>query len=117
MDSNFRTKFLTNTDDTGRFTVYSPRTGKTYFVEPVETAHTPKWGSIDPATGNLMHKKGDGKYKGGVTPAESMITQAAVDAGQFEKIHDLGVGVSPHLAIEHLDSKYPTVPGYTGRFS
>ncbi len=31
----FRKLFLTNTDDTGRFTVTSFRTGRTYFVEPI----------------------------------------------------------------------------------
>ena len=74
MNSTFRTKFLTNTDDTGRFIVVSQRTGRTYYVEPIETAHTPKWGSVDPATGELMHKKGDGKFRGGISPNESLIT-------------------------------------------
>ncbi len=101
----FLRKFLTDTDDTGRFIVVSQRTGRKYFVEPIETAHTPKWGSIDPATGNLMHKKGDGKYRGGISPSESLIT---VENGfQPDKIHLLDRGTSPHLAIEYLDSKYP----------
>jgi hypothetical protein len=113
MHADFHTRFVTNTDDTGRFVVHSQRTGVKYYVEPVEGAHTPVWGSIDPATGNLMHKKGDGKYRGGVTEKESMITQAAVDAGVFDKIHNLGPGTSPHLAIDYLDSKYPTInPAY-----
>jgi hypothetical protein len=105
MDANFRTRFLTNTDETGRFTVYSQRTGKTYFVEPIINGHTPAWGSIDPATGNLMHKKGDGKYTGGVKPAESMIT---VENGfAADKITLLDKGTSPHNAIDVLDAKYP----------
>ena len=103
MDAALRSKFLTNTDDTGRFIVYSPRTGKTYYVEPIETAHTPKWGSIDPATGNLMHKKGDGKYRGGISPHESLITKE----NGFTKIHELDRGTSPHLAIDYIDSQYP----------
>lgn len=103
MDNNFRQKFLTNTDDTGRFIVYSPRTGKTYYVEPIETAHTPKWGSIDPATGDLMHKKGDGKYRGGISPNESLITKE----NGFSKIHDLEKGTSPHAMIDYLDAQYP----------
>jgi hypothetical protein len=103
--SEFRSKFLTNTDDTGRFIVVSQRTGKTYYVEPIMGAHTPEWGSIDPATGNLMHKKGDGKYKGGIKASESLIT---VENGfQPDKIHLLDIGTSPTLAIEFLDSKYP----------
>ena len=105
MDTTFRTRFLINTDDTGRFIVISKRTGRTYFVEPIETAHTPKWGSIDPATGELMHKKGDGKYRGGISPAESLITpENGFDA---DKIHLLDRGTSPHLAIDFLDAKYP----------
>ncbi len=105
MNDNFKSKFLTNTDDTGRFIVYSQRTGKTYFVEPIAGAHTPEWGSIDPATGNLMHKKGDGKYKGGIRADESLIT---VENGfAEEKITMLDVGVSPLNAIDVIDAKYP----------
>lgn len=103
MTANLRSRFLTNTDDTGRFIVYSQRTGKSYYVEPIITEHTPKWGSIDPATGDLMHKKGDGKYKGGISDAESLITTE----NGFDKIHMLDRGVSPHHAIEVLDAKYP----------
>jgi hypothetical protein len=96
-------KFLTNTDDTGRFIVCSKRTGKKYFVEPIETAKTPKWGSIDPATGELMHKKGDGKYRGGISEKESLITP---DNG-FKNIITLDVGVSPLAYIDMIDAKYP----------
>ena len=103
MDATLRSKFLTNTDDTGRFIVYSQRTGRSYFVEPIETAHTPKWGSIDPATGNLMHKKGDGKYRGGISPHESLITTE----NGFEKIHEIERGMSPLAYINHLDDSYP----------
>jgi len=35
MTQEFRSRFLTNTDDTGRFTVHSTVTGKTYYVEYV----------------------------------------------------------------------------------
>lgn len=104
MDS-FRKRFLTNTDDTGRFIVYSQRTGRTYFVEPIETEHTPKWGSIDPATGTLMHKKGDGKYRGGISPYESLITPE--NGFNPDKITLLDRGTSPHLAIDAIDAKYP----------
>jgi hypothetical protein len=107
MDTNLRKRFLTNTDETGRFIVYSQRTGKTYFVEPIVTEKTPAWGSIDPATGNLMHKKGDGKYTGGIKPADSLIT---VDNGfDADKITMLDRGTSPHHAIDVLDAKYPTL--------
>lgn len=103
MSNDIRSKFLTNTDDTGRFIVYSQRTGRSYFVEPIEGAHTPKWGSIDPATGNLMHKKGDGKYKGGIRADESLITEE----NGFKNIRLLDVGTSPHHAIDVIDSQYP----------
>lgn len=93
VDTNFTTRFLTNTDDTGRFIVISRRTGRKYFVEPIETAHTPKWGSVDPATDQLMHKKGDGKYRGGIGFSP-------------DKIHMLDRGTSPLHAIDVLDAKY-----------
>lgn len=105
MNADYKSRFLTNTDDTGRFLVHSPRTGKTYFVEPIVNGHTPEWGSIDPATGNLMHKKGDGKYKGGINPAESLITVKQGFAP--EKITMLDKGVSPFHAIDVMDAKYP----------
>lgn len=98
-----RNKFLTNTDDTGRFIVYSQRTGRSYYVEPIQTSHTPEWGSVDPATGNLMHKKGDGKYRGGISPNESLITEE----NGFKNIRLLDKGVSPHHAIDVLDAAYP----------
>jgi len=103
MNATMRSKFLTNTDETGRFIVYSQRTGKTYFVEPIITAHTPEWGSVDPATGKLMHKKGDGKYTGGIKASESMITKE----NGFTKIHELDRGTSPHNAIDVIDAQYP----------
>jgi hypothetical protein len=105
MNDNLRTKFLTNTDETGRFIVYSERTGKTYFVEPIVGAHTPVWGSIDPATGNLMHKKGDGKYKGGIDAKESLITEE--NGFDPAKIRLLDIGTSPHNAIDVIDAQYP----------
>lgn len=98
-----KSAFLQNTDETGRFIYISERTGRSYFVEPIVTEQTPKWGSIDPATGNLMHKKGDGKYTGGVKPAESVIT---LENG-FDKVHELGHGTSPLSAIDVIDAAYP----------
>jgi hypothetical protein len=101
-----RTKFLTNTDETGRFIVTSQRTGKTYFVEPVELKRVDtKWGSIDPATGKLMNKKGHDKYRGAINAEDSLITEA----NGFKNITMLEVGTSPHHAIEVLDAKYPSI--------
>jgi hypothetical protein len=103
MNADLKTKFMTNTDETGRFIVYSERTGRSYFIEPIITAHTPKWGSIDPATGKLMNKKGVGKYTGAIQEDESLITEA----NGFEKIRMLDRGVSPLHAIEVIDAEYP----------
>lgn len=95
-------KFFTNTDETGRFIVKSKRTGKTYAVEPMGHVKT-NWGSVDPATGNLMHKKGDGKFRGSIDPKDSLISE---DNG-FVNIVTLEPGTSPFHAIEVMDAKYP----------
>jgi len=50
-----------------------------------------------------MHKKGDGKYKGAVTPKESLITKE----NGFAKVHELEPGLSPLAYIDHLDAQYP----------
>ena len=103
MDAQFREKFLTNTDDTGRFIVTSQRTGKVYYVEPLMGRHkTPEWGDIDPATKKVTGSYGK-KYKGAVENDESMITSE----NGFVKIHELPVGTSPHHAIEVIDAAYP----------
>lgn len=102
----FTKRFLTGTDDTGRFIVVSQRTKRKYYVEPVGDPHT-TWGSIDPAdsgqNGKLMHKKGDGKYRGSVDEKDSMIT---LENG-FSKVHNLEPGMSPHAYIDWLDAQYP----------
>ena len=95
-------KFLTNTDETGRFIVYSKRTGKTYAVEPI-WSKTPNWGSVDPATGDFRTKKGFKKYTGAVSEKESLITEE----NGFINVQTLDKGVSPIAAIEQLDRKYP----------
>ena len=79
------------------------RTGRIYYVEPIFAGNRVEWGSIDPASGKLMHKKGDGKYAGAIKSNESLIT---IGNG-FEKIHNLEVGVSPFAYIDHLDAQYP----------
>lgn len=106
MDSQLRTKFLTDTDHTGRFVVTSARTGRTYYVEPIDERHATdwtQWGSIDPATGKMMNKKGFRKYEGAVSPEDSLITEQ----NGFKKITMLEPGTSPLHAIEVLDAKYP----------
>ena len=43
-------KFLFNRDETGRFIVKSWKTGKTYFVEPIDGDEKTVWGDYNPAT-------------------------------------------------------------------
>ena len=59
--------------NSGRFYVQSLRTGKIYCVEAFD-AHTEEWGSVDPATGELTHKKGWKKYLGAIKEKDSIIT-------------------------------------------
>ncbi len=102
MKDNVRQKFLTNTDETGRFLYTSIRTGKTYAVEPIGNVKT-NWGSIDPATGNLMNKKGHDKYRGSIDAKDSMITEE----NGFTNIQLLDAGTSPFHALDAIDAKYP----------
>jgi hypothetical protein len=106
MDPDLRKRFLTNTDETGRFIVTSQRTGKSYFVEPIDAQSKTDWtgwGSVDPATGKLMNKPGFRKYHGAVKPEDSLVTEE----NGFSKVHDLEPGMSPHAYIEYLDAQYP----------
>jgi hypothetical protein len=102
MNQDIKQRFLMNTDDTGRFIVYSVRTGKSYAVEPMGNVRT-NWGSIDPATGNLMNKKGHDKYRGSIDEKDSLITEE----NGFTNIQILDPGTSPYHAIDVLDAKYP----------
>jgi hypothetical protein len=51
----------------------------------------------------MMNKHGHRKYAGAVSSEESLITKE----NGFEKIHFLEKGVSPLLAIDAIDAKYP----------
>jgi len=101
MDPDTRKRFLTNTDETGRFIVVSQRTGRTYYVEPL-AGKKAFWGDLNPATGKIEGHYGQ-KYRGAVPGTESMITKE----NGFSKIHDLEPGMSPMAYINHLDSQYP----------
>ncbi len=90
--------------DAGRFIVHSYRTGKKYFVEPIENEHTPVWGDVNPATGKIEGSYGS-KHRGGVKEKESIITKE----NGFSKIHYAGVGCSPLSFISELDAKYPSL--------
>jgi len=103
MSKEFKQKFYENRDETGRFTVVSFRTGRTYFVEPIGDGRMADWGSYNPGTGNVENKKGAGKFSGSVEEKESLITKE----NGFEKIHYSGIGGSPFSKIEELDAVYP----------
>lgn len=67
-------RFLTNTDETGRFLMKSSVTGITYFVEPIYKGQYAQWGDIDPATKKLTGNYGS-KYTGAILEKESMIRE------------------------------------------
>ena len=94
-------KFLYNRDETGRFIVKSPKTGRIYFIESIDGDERTVWGDYNPATKNF-ETSNYGKYKGSVKPSESMITEE----NGFEKIHTLGVGESPLEFINRIDEEY-----------
>jgi hypothetical protein len=106
MDKDFRERFLEDRDETGRYIVTSRRTGKSYFVEPIDNAGRPAdWGSYNPSTGKIENKKGFDKYTGSVHASVSMITE---DNGfRADHIHTLEIGESPNGYIDDLDAKYP----------
>lgn len=97
-------KFLTSTDQTGRFIVVSKRTGRKYFVEPIaqKESESTQWGDVNPATKKVEGDYGD-KYKGSIDKSQSLITEE----NGFNEIHETGVGVSPLSYIEKLDAQYP----------
>lgn len=78
-------RFLTNTDETGRFIVKSLVTGKKYYVEPIGNGHPADWGDINPAT-----KK------------ESLITPE----NGFKLIETLEAGMSPLSVVYQRDLEY-----------
>ena len=96
-------RFLTNSDETGRFIVKSLVTGITYYVEPIDNSGRPAdWGSYNPSTGNIEHKKGFDKYTGSVTESESLITEE----NGFSNVTTLPKGYSPMSEIERRDKEY-----------
>uniref|UniRef100_UPI00404B74C7 hypothetical protein n=1 Tax=Flavobacterium sp. TaxID=239 RepID=UPI00404B74C7 len=92
-------RFLTNTDETGRFVMKSRITGITYFVEPIYNGKSEKWGDLDPATGKLTGNYGS-KYTGAVTKKESLITEE----NGFENIGYFKG--SPFGAIDQRDKEH-----------
>lgn len=101
-------EFLKNSEDTGRMIVHSTRTGRTYFIEPMyDGKDTSDWGSIVPATGDVVNKKGHGKHRGAIKKSESMIDE---EMG-FKNIHLTDVGESPFCYIDKLEEKYLALKG------
>ena len=68
-------RFLTRTDQTGRFIVKSNITGITYFVEPIDNGKPDRlWGDVNPATNKLTGDYGN-KSIGAVKEKDSLITK------------------------------------------
>ncbi|MDG5490999.1 hypothetical protein [Psychroserpens sp. SPM9] len=68
-------RFLSRTDQTGRFIVSSKITGITYFVEPIDNGKPDKlWGDVDPATNKLTGDYGN-KTIGAVKEQDSLIVE------------------------------------------
>ena len=99
MDNDFNSKFLTRRDETGRFIVKSLKTGKTYYVEPIDNNNRSNWGDLDPVTKKMTGNYGS-KYKGSIKPEESMITKE----NGFDKIYTLEPGESPLNFIERIEN-------------
>ncbi len=94
-------EFLVNSEDTGRFIVKSLVTGRTYYVEPIDSGSNISWGDLNPATKKLEGDYGS-KHKGSIKPSESLITPE----NGFTNITTLEPGYSPLEYIEELDKKY-----------
>ena len=92
--------FLVNSDDTGRFIVTSLKTGKKYYVEPIDNGNRTEWGDLNPCTKKLEGDYGS-KHKGSVKESESLITEE----NGFTNIKTLPPGYSPIEYIEQLENK------------
>lgn len=99
MASDLTRRFLTNTDDTGRFIVKSLKTGRTYYVEPINDGQRTSWGDLNPATNKVEGDYGL-KHKGAIEPNESLITEK----NGFKNIKTLPPGYSPLEYIERMES-------------
>lgn len=102
MTDNIIKRFLVNSDETGRFIVKSQLTGKTYFVEALDTDERSLWGDYNPVSKRFETSNYGNKYKGSISPDESMITEE----NGFTNIRTLGVGVSPMGCITKIDNEY-----------
>lgn len=102
VSEDIKKRFLRDTDETGRFIVKSLKTGRTYYVEPIDNSgHPSGWGDLDPVTKKFSSEYGC-KYTGSITEKESLITKE----NGFVNIKMLGEGVSPLSYIDEIDRKY-----------
>lgn len=99
--TNLDKRFLTNTDETGRFIVKSLTTGKKYYIESIGSGHPADWGDVDPATKKMTGSYGE-KYSGCISEKESLITPE----NGFKIIETLEAGVSPLSVIYQRDEEY-----------
>jgi len=100
MLEQIRDRFLSKTDETGRFIIYSFRTGISYFCEPLDTGERRRFGDINPATGQVEGSYGQ-KYRGAIHPKDSLITEE----NGFKNIVILKPGVSPNGYVNEIDEK------------
>ena len=100
VSEEIKKKFLVSTDDTGRFIVKSLKTGKKYYVEPIDSGERTEWGDLNPCTKKLEGDYGS-KHKGSIKESESLITEE----NGFENIVVLEPGFSPLEYIENLEKK------------
>lgn len=92
-------EFFANRDETGRFIIKSPKTGRTYFVEPVGYTRT-GFGDVNPATKEVEGSYGT-KYRGSIDEKDSLLTPE----NGFSQVYELGLGESPEGFIMDLESK------------
>lgn len=101
IDEKFRKKFLTDTDSSGRFIVKSIKTGRTYYVEPIDDGNRSEWGDLNPATKKIEGDYGS-RYKGSVKRSESLISTE----NGFDKVTELKPGESATDYINRIDDEY-----------
>ena len=102
MEKEILKRFFEDRDETGRFMVISNVTGIKYFVEPIGDGRGGDWGSYNPGTGEIEHKKGDGKYTGSVHLQDSLVTAE----NGFINVELLVQGESPMGIIALRDEAY-----------
>ena len=106
-------EFLTNRDETGRLIITMlDGTNKKYYVEFIEPKGGIRtdWGSYNPSTGNIENKKGAGKYNGGVSEEDSLIT---VENGfSEENSNTIYKGGSFDWNVTQMHNKWKKENGY-----